>query len=336
VSLLATPESTASTLYGLFDVLGSVGIAWATFISGKPVEPRFDVRIVAKDREPFRCNGNVLVTPHDAVEDVGETDIALIAALNLPATSAPKEFDKGVCDWLIHQQSRGTMIASACTGAILLARTGMLNGGEATSHFAYRDLFRVYFPEVKMRMNQNLCVSGPHNRIVTSGGATAWQELALYLITKYCGVDHAIQTAKFWLIPGREELQASFASISKGISHEDNVVSKCQTWIAEHYGIENPVAAMVEYSGLPSTTFARRFKQATGYRPMEYVHALRVEEAKQMLETDRNAVDKIGREVGYEDPASFRRIFKRTVGLTPSIYRRKFGRDRFERLSQFG
>ncbi len=121
--------------------------------------------------------------------------------------------------------------------------------------------------------------------------------------------------------------------MSQDMSHDDGVVSSCQVWIAEHYELPNPISGMVERSGLSPTTFARRFNRATGYRPIDYVHALRIEEAKEMLEIGDDAIEKIGREVGYEDPASFRRIFKRKVGLTPSVYRRNFGRTRFERFN---
>jgi transcriptional regulator GlxA family with amidase domain len=332
VSILATSDTSASTLYGLFDVLSSVGIGWQTFVTGKPVEPQFDVRLVAAGREPFRCAGNVLVTPHLGIEDVEDTDIALVASLVVSASTLPKNLDERAINWLIRQQSHGATIASACTGAIILAESGLLNGCEGTSHWAYRDLFRKHYPEILLRLDQDLCVSGHENQIVTSGGTTAWQELALYLITRFCGVEHAAHTAKFWLIPNREEIQASFAAMAQGIPHDDGVVNECQVWIAEHYELPNPITRMVERSGLSPTTFARRFERATGYRPMDYVHTLRVEEAKEMLEISGDAIDHVGRKVGYEDPASFRRIFKRRVGLTPSIYRRKFGRGRFERF----
>jgi transcriptional regulator GlxA family with amidase domain len=120
--------------------------------------------------------------------------------------------------------------------------------------------------------------------------------------------------------------------MSRCLQHDDGVVSECQVWIAKHYEHPNPIIGMVERSGLSHTTFARRFNHATGYRPMDYVHALRIEKAKELLEIGDGAIDKIGREVGYEDPASFRRIFKRKVGSTPSIYRRRFSRSRFERF----
>ena len=214
----------------------------------------------------------------------------------------------------------------------MLAEAGLLDGWEATTHWAFRDLFRVHYPEVRLRLDQDLCVSGNDNQIVTCGGTTSWQEMVLYLIARFCGVQHASNTAKFWRIPLLDESQAAFASMPQGIPHNDGVINDCQMWITGHFSTTNPINGMVQQSGLPPTTFARRFKHATGYRPMDYVHALRVDKAKEMLEIDSNPVDHVGREVGYEDPASFRRIFKRKVGLTPSIYRRKFGHSRFERF----
>jgi transcriptional regulator GlxA family with amidase domain len=334
LSILATPDTTPSHLFGLFDVLSSVGLGWESFVAGKPGDPMFDVRIVAATRDPISYAGNVLVSPHLSVKEAKDTDIALVASFATPPLFSQRQQNERELDWLISQQHRGATMVSSCAGAIMLAHTGILDGLEATSHWGYFEMLRSEYPEVRWRIEKNLCISGNNDQIVTSGGATAWQELVLYLITRFCGVEHAVHSAKLWLIPCREENQAPFATMSQIIQHDDGVVKICQEWIAYHYDNPNPITAMVKLSELPPTTFARRFKRATGYRPMDYVHILRVEEAKQMLEMSGNAVDQIGREVGYEDPASFRRIFKRTAGLTPSIYRRRFGRGRFEQYER--
>jgi transcriptional regulator GlxA family with amidase domain len=105
---------------------------------------------------------------------------------------------------------------------------------------------------------------------------------------------------------------------------DDRVIRECLAWIAEHYATPSPVAAMAERSGLTRRTFARRFQAATGRRPIDYVHALRIESARQRLEAGPAAIDDVGYDVGYEDPTFFRRLFKRTTGLTPAAYRRKF------------
>src|SRR5262249_48537269 len=114
------------------------------------------------------------------------------------------------------------------------------------------------------------------------------------------------------------------AAMSRRIQKSDAVIGQCQEWIARNYVCANPVAAMAEHSGLRPRTFARRFRAATGYLPMDYVHALRIEEAKQLIETENIGIDEISLQVGYDDPTFFRRLFKRKAGLTPAAYRRKF------------
>ena len=115
----------------------------------------------------------------------------------------------------------------------------------------------------------------------------------------------------------------------------DAVIDQCQAWIAQQYRGTNPVAAMTERSGLQPRTFARRFRSATGYLPIEYVHAVRIEEARRILETEASAIDEVGYQVGYDDPTFFRRLFKRKTGLSPAAYRRKMAGILPTTLDQF-
>ena len=329
VCILATEDTSLSTLFGLSDVLRSVGSAWEVFVSGTPGGSLFDVRIVAVEPEPLRCANGVVVTPDLSVADARETDVAIVASYVLPASEPPSESDARALEWLTRQHAAGAMIASACTGAVVVAQTGLLDGWEATTHWAYRDMFRRHFPRVHMRLDQGLCVSGTEGRLVTSGGNTSWQELVLYLTARYFSAEDASNTAKFWRLYNQERNQAAYMAVPRGMAHDDAVIRHCQDWIARHYMAINPVGEMIARNGLSPTSFARRFRLATGERPKDYVHQLRVDRAKHLLETTRAGVDGVGHTVGYEDPASFRRIFKRTTSLTPSEYRRRFSHDRF-------
>jgi AraC-like DNA-binding protein len=123
---------------------------------------------------------------------------------------------------------------------------------------------------------------------------------------------------------GWPEGQLPFAGARKAKHHDDRIVSDIQTWIASNYHLTNPVTRMVEQSGLSERTFTRRFRNATGYSPMEYIQTLRIEEAKHLLETTASSVEMIAVETGYEDPNFFRRLFKRKVGITPARYRQRF------------
>ena len=134
-----------------------------------------------------------------------------------------------------------------------------------------------------------------------------------------------MQTARVNVIDWHAVGQQPFAHLARPRHVEDAVIARCQVWIAEHYHEAAPVAAMVRLSGLPERTFKRRFQKATGMSPLEYVHTLRLEEAKQMLESGDEPVEAIANAVGYEDAGFFGRLFKRNVNLTPAQYRRRFG-----------
>jgi transcriptional regulator GlxA family with amidase domain len=119
--------------------------------------------------------------------------------------------------------------------------------------------------------------------------------------------------------------QRPFATAAGFHQTTDAVVARCQAWAADNYRASAPVAAMIQLSGLAERTFVRRFRQATGMTPLDYIQALRLEEAKQMLETSDLPVEAIANEVGYEETSFFGRLFRRDVGLTPAQYRLRFG-----------
>ena len=335
VGLFASERTSASGLFGLYDVLSSVGVGWESFVTGEPEIPRFEVQIIAARGEPFRCASGNLVTPDAALHQVAQTDIVVFPGVFASASQPLGKSDAETFAWIHDIHGRGVRLVGACTGALYLAEAGLLDGVEATTHWAYEGLFRAHYPKVRLRLEKNLCFADANDGVVTSGGTTAWQELALFLITNYLGVEQAVRAAKLWLLPDQGELQAPFRAMPLGIPHSDADVRRCQVWIADNYTMENPVTSMIEYSGLAPTTFARRFRRATGYSPMGYIQAVRVEESKQMLETSNESVESVGFAVGYEDTASFRRLFKRKTGLNPGDYRRMFGRDRFRRYARF-
>lgn len=324
VSVLAFPETAGWILYGMYDVLGSVSTVWSELTTEQAGEPRTDVRIVAATREPFSIWGDVPVMPQASLDEVTTTDVVCVPEMSIPPDESPLGRYPREAEWLKRMYDGGATLASGCSGAFLLADTGLLDGQEATTHWAYEARFKHYYPKVKLKIQRILCFAGDEQRIVTAGGTSSWQDLCLHLIARFCGVEEAIKVAKAYLFEEHDKGQMCFAAPPPPTRHDDAIVRDCQRWLADHYAEPHPIACMIERSGLTPRTFARRFRVATGYTPIDYVRSLRVEEAKQSLETTDENIDDIGREVGYDDPASFRRLFKRKAGLTPSAYRRKF------------
>lgn len=324
VSILALRESTPTALYGLYEVFSSVGVTWPMLMGGEKGDALFDVRIVSRDGNPFVSTTGIPVAPNASIRANDRSDIIFVTDLDLTHEFRPRSNWPEETDWINRQYENGATICSVCTGAVLLADAGILDGRDATTHWSACDLFSTFYPDVRLKPERVVVPTGAEHRIVTSGGAASWEDLALQIIARFCGQAEAIRTSKVFLLGDRSEGQLPFATTPKPKNHSDGVIAKCQEWAAEHYMALNPVARMATLSGLAERTFKRRFRAATGYAPMDYIQTLRIEEAKQILETTDMPTDHVAHEVGYEDPTYFRRLFKKRTGTTPSRYRQRF------------
>jgi transcriptional regulator GlxA family with amidase domain len=325
VAILAFPEATASVVYGMYDLFMSAGRDWGMIAEGRPGLTLMQPRVVARQAGAFVAGNGVTITAEATLEDGPSPDVVCVPEVAIPPGEPIEGRFTAEIDWLRRNYAAGATLATACSGAILLAEAGLLDGEEATTHWAYCDTMARRYPKVKVRPQRALVVSGEGQRLVMAGGGTSWLDLALYLIARRAGVEAAMQTARINLIDWHHIGQQPFARLARSRQVEDAVVARCQTWIAEHYHEPAPVAAMVRLSGLPERSFKRRFQQATGMGPLEYVHTLRLEEAKQMLEAGDQPIEAIANEVGYEDAGFFSRLFRRSVSLTPAQYRKRFG-----------
>lgn len=325
IAILVFPENSASVVYGLYDLFLSAGRDWGVITEGRPGPELIRPRLVARYGEPFEVSNGIRITPDATLQDCPPVDIICVPEVNLPPGEALAERYCAEIEWLIQRHGQGTMLAAACSGAMLFAEAGLLDGQAATTHWAWCDVLRERFPAVQVQEQRALVISGEGQRLVMAGGGTSWLDLALYLIARSVGVEAAMQVARINLIDWHHIGQQPFARLARTRQVEDAVIARCQTWIAEHYPEPNPVRSMVRLSGLAERTFKRRFQQATGMPPLEYVHALRLEEAKQMLESGDLPIEAIANEVGYEDAGYFSRLFRRKVNLTPAQYRKRFG-----------
>lgn len=326
VALLALPETTSGTLYGLHEVFGGVASTWSQ-LTGEPELPvrRFSPTVVSRDGEPFVSPSGPRIAVERSIREATQYDVVVVSDLALDPWSDPRGCWPEEAAWLRRQFEHGALACSVCTGSVFLAEAGLLDGEEATTHWAAAPIFRDHYPAVRLQPARILCPAGPEHRVVTGGGASSWTDLALYLIARFCGEPEARRIARAFLIGDHSEGQMPFAAMARPRRHEDAAVATAQVWIAEHYTVANPVARMAACAGLPERTFTRRFRKATGYGPVEYVQALRIEEAKQMLETTDQPTDAVALAVGYADPVFFRRLFKRRVGVSPARYRQRFG-----------
>lgn len=333
VAILVLPGLTsASVACGMYDVLAGVGRRYEMLTGGAtPADgPLVEARLVSPE------GGDVLVSygvPLGGTRPLAEywpPTGALPDLVCTPSVAAPPDRPMGApaiaLDWLRGCHAAGATIATACSGAVVLAEAGLLDGGEATTHWAFAAGLRQRHPSVRVCADRVVVPTGPGARVITASGYSSWQDLMLYLVDRFFGVERARQVAKVHLFQWHVAGQLPFSALAATAQHADRAVREAQTWLADNYRTAHPVIGMVSRAGLPERSFKRRFRAATGLSPLDYVHALRVEEAKQMLETSDLSVDAVAEEVGYEDPAFFRQLFRRHVAMTPAAYRRAFAR----------
>jgi transcriptional regulator GlxA family with amidase domain len=316
IAILCLPESGTMAAFGLHEVLGDT--ARNNRALSRPLQPF----LVAQQTTSFRSSTGLQVTPDQGLE-AAVADIVIVCDIHLADGDCLDGRWSGEIAWVNRHIDQGALVCSTCSGAVLLAEAGLLDGAEAASHWTMADLFRDRYPRVRFRPERILCDSGRAGQLITTGGASSWQDLALYLIGRFCGAEEAARVARLFLLGDRGHGQLPFASMARPRQHSDAVISRIQAWLVDHYATPNPVSAMVERSGLAERTFKRRFSAATGYTPVEYVQALRIEEAKQMLETEDVGIDDVAAAVGYEDPTFFRKLFRRRSGVTPAQYRQR-------------
>lgn len=322
--ILALPETAGSSLYGMVDVLAATGTLWRELTGEAPADRLIAPRIVSESTEPFRCGNGIPVSPELEFRTTAPPEILIIPELWLKPTDDVSDRYGELKAWIRHCHLNGSTIYTACSGSVLLAATGLLDGRAATSHWGYQDLFRARFPAVQFNPEPNLVIADPAARIVTAGGTTSWHDLALHIISRHCNPGEALRIAKVYLLKWHSEGQLPFASLVRRQSHADSAIRRAEDWLAIHFREANAVSAVVAACGVPERTLKRRFKVATGAPLMAHVQNLRVEEAKRLLESTTTPADEIAALVGYDNPAFFRRLFKRSTGLTPGAYRRMF------------
>lgn len=324
VALVAVPETAGSALYGMKDVLLSAGNIWQELVRADAGPALFSVSIVSPRRGGFLCGNDIPVKPDFSLNDAPLPDLIILPELWLgPDESLRGRYNK-LMDWIRHSYRRGAALYSACSGSLMLAESGLLDGCPATSHWGYQDLFRSQYPHVDFRPEPNLVFADKEGRIVTAGGTTSWHDLALHIIARYASPQEAMRIAKVYLLKWHGEGQLPFAALVKKSLHSDALVKDCERQLQTLFSEHDALTQILRYAKIPERTLKRRFKGATGCSLIEYIQNLRIEEAKRLLEVSTLAVEEISPRVGYEDTSFFRRLFKRLTGLPPRQYRQMF------------
>lgn len=319
VAIIAIPEALPSSIFGPLDVLRAcAGVASLTTV-GKSGPP-FSVKLVALNESVFTSFNGVPVTPDVGIANAGDFNLVWIPSLALSPAGLFNPYPE-LQQWIRHQHRLGAEILSVCTGAFLLAETGLLDHQKCTTHWAYSKLFTSRYPKVELQPHLSI-VHNPSIHCAAAG--SAWNDLVLNVIERYCDKRTAVQTAKLFLLQTHPRVQQAIRHLTSTQQHHDAMIDAAERWLAAHLSEDDLIARAAAEVQLTEVTFKRRFKQALNEPPSLYIQRLRVDKAKQALELTPQSVEDISAMVGYRDSSFFRRLFKRLTGLTPAQYRRLF------------
>ncbi len=308
-----------SSIVGAYKIFTRANAYWKE--TGRKELFKIELAGISENVEFF--SGLFTVKPHNNISAIKKTNLIIIPSLNHNYQKAVKG-NKLLIDWIEQQYKDGAEIASICTGAFMLASSGLLDGKSCSTHWAAADNFRSMFPKVNLQTDKLIT---DENGIYTNGGAYSFLNLMIYLVEKYYDRQTAIFCAKVFQIEMDRQSQSAFTIFTGQKLHGDEMVKKAQAYIEGKLHEKISIEHLSSRLAVGRRNFDRRFIKATGNTPVEYSQRVKIESAKKAFETSRKTINEVMYEVGYSDVKAFREVFRKITGMSPLEYKGKYNKE---------
>ena len=305
IAFALTHESILSTVASAYDLVEycertrtKTDAAWSVFAVTSGAEQRYGF---------LQC-----LPPRTSVH----ADWIFVPALDIVKPWMPSHYAP-LAQWIRDSAERGALVTSVGTGAFLLAAANLLHGKEAVTYSSFCDYFSACYPDVTMNRDSPWV---RHPGLLMSGDMP-WPELVLHVLAQHCGAEVARRAADTYAINWSELIDPP----QRHCMRVDRSITRARRWLAQHYTERDLVTRCTEYVGLSKRTFNRRFKDETGTTPTEFVQCARIRASQNLLLCTENRVEDICLAVGYEDIATFRKLFRKRNGVAPGQFRKRLG-----------
>ncbi|TSJ47947.1 GlxA family transcriptional regulator [Fluviicola chungangensis] len=313
-------ENNLSSLVGSYKLFSRANDYWKE----RGGEEIFKIQLAGLSDQVDFYEGLFSVKPHTTISRISKTDLIIVPSLN-HNYSHTLSLNDALISWIEKQYKEGAEVASICTGAFILAASGMLDGKNCSTHWSAAEDFRMRFPKVKLQTDQ--LITDEHG-IYTNGGAYSFLNLIIYLIEKYYDRQTAIYCSKVFQIEPDRKSQSVFTMFRGQKQHDDEVVKEVQNYLEENFRNKISVEELSTRFSVGRRNFDRRFIKATGNTPIEYLQRVKVESAKKSLELSRKTVSEVMYEVGYSDLKAFREVFRKFTGMSPVEYKGRYNKEK--------
>ena len=307
-----------SSITGSFEILNRANENWRKLGNRSVME----IRIAGFVTELKLDAGFFSISPLN-IEEIKRTDLLIIPSVSHYYDTIIEE-NTELITWIREQYKSGAEIACICTGAFLLAATGLLDGKSCATHWIAATAFKRLFPNINLHVDKLIT---SEKGIYTNGGGYSFLNMILFLIEKYFDRETAIVCAKMYQIDIDRTSQSPFIIFQTQKDHGDDLICRAQTYIEENLSEKISFEELASKLATSRRNFDRRFIKATGNTPVEYLQRVKVEVAKKTLEKGRKSIFEVMNEVGYSDDKAFREVFKKITGLSPLDYRAKYNKE---------
>ncbi|HEV8270305.1 MAG TPA: helix-turn-helix domain-containing protein [Chitinophagaceae bacterium] len=312
-------DNNLSSIVGSYKIFTRANTYWKE--TGRRELFKIELAGISKKVEFY--DGLFTVNPHTHISAISKTNLIIIPSLNHNYQKAVKG-NQLLVDWIEKQYKHGAEVASICTGAFLLAASGLLDGKSCSTNWAAADNFKQMFPKVNLQTDKLIT---DENGIYTNGGAYSFLNLIIYLIEKYYDRQTAIFCSKVFQIEMDRQSQSAFIIFKGQKLHGDEMVKKAQAYIESKVDEKISVEHLSSRFAVGRRNFDRRFIKATGNTPVEYSQRVKIESAKKAFETSRKTINEVMYEVGYSDVKAFREVFRKITGMSPLEYRARYNKE---------
>jgi transcriptional regulator GlxA family with amidase domain len=317
--LVPEGENNLSSIVGAYKIFTRANEYWKK--TGR--KELFKIDLAGTSGEVEFYNGLFSVKPQTHISAITKTNLIIIPSLNHNYEHALKG-NRLLVDWIRRQYKDGAEVASICTGAFLLASSGLLDGKACSTHWSAADNFKKMFPKVNLQTDKLIT---DENGIYTNGGAYSFLNLMIYLVEKYYDRQTAIFCSKVFQVEIDRQSQLAFTIFTGQKTHGDEMVKKAQAFIESNLDEKISVEHLSSRFAVGRRNFDRRFIKATGNTPLEYSQRVKIESAKKAFETSRKTINEVMYEVGYSDVKAFRGVFRKITGMSPLEYRSKYNKE---------